>query len=226
MDEKNTVWEKIDRNPLHHEEDVFDEEFGTPGNSANAKMAIMCAILVITLITFVTVVNMCIVKVDATDFVISQSPMGRFEVLDRPGYHFRGLAKTWTFKRYSNIKMDDNCMFKDGRPRKIDTYIRVQLPETTEARMELHRRFNGQMHNIEKMVDMAVTMALRDSTAKMDSHYFDVEGLPEIVRMVQRELIKDLPQYGLTLSGFGIYNATLPANEVPQGEQASPDGEK
>lgn len=219
MDDKGTIWEKMNSKQMHYDDEIdFDEEFGTPGNSETAKTAIMIAIIAITIISMVTITNMCIVKVEATDFVICQTALSdRVQVLDRPGFHFRPLAKTWTFKRYSTIKMENNCMFQDGRFRKVETYIRVQLPESTESRIKLYQRFNGQMHNIEEAIDIVVTIAMRMAAISMGSHNFDIDGKPEIVRLVQTQITKALAHYDLTLSDFGIYNATIPPDEVPQG---------
>jgi hypothetical protein len=116
--------------------------------------------------------------------------------------------------------MDDNCYFKEGRARKLKTFVRFQLPESREARMALHKMFNGQMHNIEAAAALVSSNAIRISTLTMNSHYFDVEGKSEIVEMASKELKEDLAHYGLTLSAFGIHDIIHPVGEIPQGAKA------
>ena len=213
--DEGTIWDKMEKKSEMENEYCQDD---TPNDGK--ALFILGSIMTVGLRIIIWMYSACIVKVNATDFVICQTALsGRVQVLDRPGLHFRPFAKTWTFERYSNIKMEDNCMFRDGKPRKIETFIRVQLPETTEARMKLHQRFNGQMHNIEEAVDIVVSNAIRMAARDMDSHYFDVKGIPEIVRLVKAQITKRLADYDLTLSDFGIVNAVKPADEVPQGRE-------
>jgi hypothetical protein len=220
--DEGTIWDRLNNNNkveyTEMEKEYCQDEIGK-GSMKVGVIAFCWVVGIILAGVAIHFISNSFVKVDATNWVISQSISGKFEVLDRPGFHVRPFATTWTFKRYSNIKMEDNLTFKEGRSRKVDTYIRVKLPESTEDRMELYQRFGGEMHSVEEMVDAIVTNAIKFSAASMSSHKFDVDGKPEIVRLVEAEITKPLAHYGLTLNTFGIYNATIPADEIPQGEQ-------
>jgi hypothetical protein len=161
---------------------------------------------------------------NSTNFQILQSVTGNVSVIDRAGYYWKGFGTVWTYPRVMEARFDHTAdkandqsirvTFNDSGNAQIGTYVRVQLPTTTDKRLLLHQDFQGNPENIKAAILAHLVNCVKASGPVMSASENQSSRKAEFNQIVEDQLIKGL---------FKMRRTTIELDDLSEIEEVGVD---
>lgn len=167
----------------------------------NVKLLLAAIVSVVLLAVMLCTWNGLVGYNDFQDWQVYQSVTGKVEIVDAPGYYFKGFGKVWTYPRAIEAHYSQHgdqpgesirVTFNDGGTADVSAYVRIQLPADTKHRLALHQLFNANPANIISAVQAHLTNCVKASGPVMSASENQASRKAEFNQIVEEQLSRGL----------------------------------
>jgi len=104
-------------------------------------------------------------RVGVDEYAIVQDVRGNFTVKEY-GQYWRGFSNVWIYPRTIEFRFNDNVTCSDGSTMGIESYALIELPDTEEEILELHKSIRN-VNNIKDLISAVVQTSLKHTAPSM-----------------------------------------------------------